>query len=264
MVKTPRRTGIARQGENTAKKQFLKAKWLELRFESWAKGQGRPAQTLLRWKQPKFPFWCHCTIAQLASICRPPSQAMMLLPFRKPAKCLLWAFSSYCPQDIQATAAQRQCIFTLVLSSFTFHLTTPSESLRAIICLVVGFSCSRETRKYTWAFSSMTHLKASFHAQHNSWSQDPFCICCKRVHSYCAVGGRKGSRQLQPTGTGILLPWQASAEAFFCDFLLMHTGTTEFIAVLGRGRDLRIWRHKGKFFSWTHVVDWRGEIICMK
>lgn len=81
---------------------------------------------------------------------------------------------------------------------FTFHLTTPSESLRAIICLVVEFSCSRETRRYTWAFSSMTHLKASFHAQHNSWSQDPFCMCCKRVQSCLVVGGCKGAGNYSP------------------------------------------------------------------
>lgn len=63
---------------------------------------------------------------------------------------------------------------------FTFYLTTPSESLRAMICLVGEFSCSKETRKYTWALSSMTHLKAAVPAQHNSWS---------RIHFACAVRG---------------------------------------------------------------------------
>lgn len=103
--------------------------------------------------------------------------------YKSGKNCLLWAFSSYNPEGIWVTAAQRLNLFTLVLSSFfTFHLLLGLKSYNTDICLVLWFSCSKQMRKYTWAFSSVTHLKAS-------WNQDPFCMCCKRVHSYCAVGG---------------------------------------------------------------------------
>lgn len=142
-------------------------------------------------KKPECPFWCHCTVTQLVSTCRPASQAMMPLSFTKPAKCLLWACTSLYPEGIQSTAAQRLCIFTLVLSSF--HLPPPNpilgcKSYNTDICFVVWFSCSKQMRTCTWAFSRMTHFKASFYAQHNSWGWDPFCMCLERVRSCWAVG----------------------------------------------------------------------------
>lgn len=102
----------------------------ELCFESWAEGQGRPPQILSRWihsqaEEARMPFLVSLhrnSAGQHPQANFTGHDAFILY---KTCECLLWAFSSLYPEGIQTTAAQRLCIFTLVLSCF--HLPPPTS-----------------------------------------------------------------------------------------------------------------------------------------